>query len=257
MRVSIPMSWFFAALAAVTLSTAAVQAQVKAAVQVPAKVAAESDPRADLVADLGLAAQLAAFGNGDLNELSGLPKDFRSPEALVAAGTIMLRAHKLTGGQQVDANAEVMEDGKAVPAAGKASTLLDEAKALYDTARAQAEGKQLADLEKQIKVEMDKLNKEERPAVGGPRVISRTIKSGKKHNINIAFEPNSPATVAMQGTGTTQFEVVGPRGNVLWHSKGAWGVYNWNTGTGRNDKDITIRVINRGGPDVAYTIRTN
>ncbi len=73
--------------------------------------------RADLIADLGVAAQLAAFGNGELNAQSGLPKDFRSPEALAAAGTMLLRAHKLTGGQQTPAG-EVTEDGKAVAATG-------------------------------------------------------------------------------------------------------------------------------------------
>lgn len=86
-----------------------------------------------MIADLGVAAQLAAFGNGELNAQSGLPKDFRSPEALAAAGTMLLRAHKLTGGQQTPCG-EVTEDGKAVAASGNATSLLDEAKLLFDSA---------------------------------------------------------------------------------------------------------------------------
>lgn len=212
--------------------------------------------RADLIADLGLAAQLAAFGNGELNAQSGLPKDFRSPEALAAAGTMLLRAHKLTGGQQTPAG-EVTEEGQPVAATANPSSLLDEAKLLYDSASALAEGAQKAALDKLIKSELENLKKEERPAVGGPRYISRTVRSGKKQEVHISFEPGAPASIAMQGTGTTQFEVVGQGGRVLWHSKGSWGYYNFVPGQGGGSRNVTVRVINRGGPEVSYTIRTN
>lgn len=60
----------------------------------------------------------------------------------------------------------------------------------------------------------------------------------------------------MRSTGQTQFEVLGHGDNVLWHSKGSRGFYNWHTGRG-GLRDITVKVINAGGPPVAYTMVTN
>ena len=98
-------------------------------------------------------------------------------------------------------------------------------------------------------------------ARGDPRkvVLARAdvIVKGGKHTINIPFEKNAPATVSMRGTGQVQFEVLGPNGKVLWHSKGSWGFYNWHTGRGAGEKDITVKVTNRGGGPVSYTITTN
>lgn len=209
---------------------------------------------AKIVADLGVAAQLAAFGNGELNEMSGMPKDFRSPEALVAAGIIMVKAHKATGGKLSDSKVEVMEEGgKEVAAEGKSRTLLDEANDLFDTARGMVKGDQAALLEKQIK---GALSEESRGASGGPRVINRTIQSGKTHNLKIDFEPNAVACITVRGAGKTQFEVIGPGGKTFWHSQGNMGVYTWRTG-GAGDRHITVKVINAKGPAVAYTVITN
>lgn len=212
----------------------------------------DAEKTADVVEQVALAAELAAFGRGEMAEATGL-KDFKSAEALVAAGGILLRVHKQTAGKVKASDAKVTDDnGAAVAADGAANSFGAEAEALFDEARALAKDK--TTIEAQIK---QASLVPERGAVGGPRVINRTIQSGRKHVINIPFEANSPASVSMRGTSTTQFEVVGPRGNVLWHSKGAWGYYNWNVGRGGGEKDITVRVINKGGPPVAYTITTN
>ena len=223
--------------------------------QKPAEKAAEkteAEKTADVVERLALAAELTAFGRGELADATGL-KDFKSPEALVAAGGILLRAHKQTAGKIKPSDAEVADDdGATIPEEGAATSLADEAAALFDEARALS-SKDKAALEAQIKQAQ---TVPERGAVGGPRVITRKIKTGKTHNLKIKFEPNSPASVTMRGTGQTQFEVVGNGGNVLWHSKGTWGFYNWHTGRG-GVKDITVKVINRGGPPVAYTVTTN
>jgi hypothetical protein len=212
----------------------------------------EAENSADLVEELATAAQLTAFGRGELAEATGL-KDLKSPEALVAAGAIYLRAHKATGGKFKPSDAKVEDgDGKAVAEDGKAPSLSEEAEALFDEARALAT-KDPAGLEALIK---QAKAVESRGATGGPRVINRTLKSGNTHTLHIAFDPNSPASIAMRSTGKTQFEVVGPKGAVLWHSKGNWGFYNFHTGRG-GQKDITVKVINKGGPAVAYTVTTN
>lgn len=212
----------------------------------------EAEKSADLVEELATAAQLTAFGRGELADSTGL-KDFKSPEALVAAGAIYLRAHKATGGKVKPSEAKVEDgDGKAVAEEGAAPSFAEDAEALFDEARA-LPSKDKAGLEALIK---QAKSVESRGATGGPRVINRTIKTGKVHTMHIPFDPNSPASVTMRGTSTTQFEVVGPAGKVLWHSKGSWGFYNWHTGRG-GVKDITIKVINKGGPPVAYTVTTN
>ena len=207
---------------------------------------------AELVEELGTAAQLAAFGRGELADATGL-KDFKSPEALVAAGAIYLRAHKATGGKLKPSDAKVEDsDGKPVAEEGKAPTLAEEAEALFDEARALAT-KDKAALEALIK---QASSVESRGATGGPRLINRTIKTGKTHNIQIAFDPHTPASVTMRGTGRTKFEVLGNAGRVLWHSQGTWGFYNWHPGNG-GLRNVTVRVINSGGPPVAYTVTTN
>ncbi len=237
------------------LAVAVVTALLSQSVMVFAQAKAEpteAEKGADLIEELATAAQLTAFGRGELADATGL-KDFKSPEALVAAGAIYLRAHKATGGKVKPSDAKVEDsDGKAVPEEGAAPSFADDAEALFDEARALST-KDSAAIEALIK---QAKSVESRGATGGPRVINRTVKSGKNHTIHIKFDANSPASVNMRGTGTTQFEVVGPAGKVLWHSKGSWGYYNWHTGRG-GVKDITVKVINRGGPPVAYTVTTN
>lgn len=212
-----------------------------------------SDTRgvSDVVQDLGLAAQLAAYGRGELNELTGL-KDFKSPEALVAAGGITLRAHKETAGKIRPSGAEVTEEGKAVEEKEIETSLESDADALFSEAyEMAADKKAIESTIKQAKLITT------RGAVGGPRVINRTINSGRTQNIKIEFESNSSASVAMRGTGKTKFEVIGANGNVLWHSQGSFGTYTWHVGGKNARRDITVRVINSKGPQVAYTIITN
>lgn len=213
----------------------------------------DAEKSAELVEELGTAAQLVAFGRGELGDATGL-KEFKSPEALVAAGGIYLRAHKACGGKMKKSDAKVEdEDGKAVEEEGKAPTLEEEAEALFDEARA-LPTKDSAKIEALIK---QAKTATERGAVGGPRAINRVVKTGKVHTLHIPFEANSPATVTMRGTGKTQFEVVGNGGQVLWHSKGTWGVYTWHTGGRGGMRDIKVKVINKGGPPVAYSVTTN
>ncbi len=246
MKTGFSKKWLAAAMVAVLLSSSTV------AFTQGTTEATEGEKSADLVEELATAAQLAAFGRGELADATGL-KDFKSPEALVAAGAIYLRAHKATGGKIIPSEAKVMDtDGKAVVEEGQAPNLAEEAEALFDEARA-LPTKDAAALEALIK---QATSVESRGAISGPRVINRKIQTGKTHNIEIAFAPNSPASVTMRSSGKTQFEVIGNGGKTLWHSKGTWGFYNWHPGRG-GLKNVTVRVINKGGPPVAYNVTTN
>lgn len=246
MKTGIFRNWLATAMVAMLVSSSPVAfAQAKAEPTDGEKCAA-------LVEELGTAAQLVAFGRGELADTTGL-KDFKSPEALVAAGAIYLRAHKATGGKTKPSEAKVEDsDGTVVAEEGKAPSFADEAEALFDEARA-LPSKDKAGLEALIK---QAKTAESRGASSGPQVINRVIKTGKVHNIQIAFDPGAPASVTMRGTGRTQFEVIGAGGRTLWHSQGSWGFYNWHPGNGGH-KNVTVRVINKGGPPVAYTVTTN
>ena len=211
-----------------------------------------ADEKAQVLDDLELASQLTAFGRGELGDVTGL-KDVKSPEALIAAGGILLRIHKRTGGKMLPLKAEVTdESGTPVAADAVEPSLEEQAEALFDEARglSTANSKAIEAAIKQAKLVP------ERGAVGGPRAISRRIGSGKVHTLKIDFESQQFAKVHMQGTGVTQFEVVGQNGKVLWHSKGNWGFYHW-TPVGRDSRSITIKVINKGGPPVMSSVQTN
>jgi hypothetical protein len=211
----------------------------------------EAEKTAEVVEQIALAAELTAFGRGELAVATGL-KDVRSPEALVAAGGILLRVHKQTAGQIKALESKVVDDAdQAVPEESTHLSFADDAASLFDEARAMAKDK--AAVEAQIK-QAESVT--ERGASGGPKVISRTVKPGKTHKVDIAFEPHTPATVTMRGNGKVKFEVVGPGGKILWHSQGSWGVYHWQPGKA-SERGITIKVVNSGGPPVSYIVTTN
>src|SRR5205814_1229889 len=92
--------------------------------------------RADAISDLVVASNLAAFGRGDNGELTGL-KGVKSPEALVAAGSILIRVHKMTEGKTETPDIKPTDkDGKPVKADEvKTASYEAQAEALFDEAR--------------------------------------------------------------------------------------------------------------------------
>lgn len=212
-----------------------------------AKVETAAEETSGVVEQIALAAELAAFGRGELADATGL-KDFKSAEALVAAGGILLRIHKQTGGKTSPADAKVMDqDGQAVAEeSGAAESLADEAAALFDEARA-LPSKDKAALEAQIKQAQTVTA---RAGGLGPRVVSRTIVTGKAHTIHMAVRPHAPAVV-VHGTGKTHFQAIGPGGKVVWHSHGPRGVYHPNAAG-----NVTLKVFNNG-PVAKYKVIGN
>jgi hypothetical protein len=217
----------------------------------PARSQQTAEPTADersaeVVESLALAAELTAFGRGEFADATGL-KDFKSAESLVAAGGILLRIHKQTGGKAAPGDATVSdEQGKEVAEiSGDVQSLADEAAALFDEARALPVKDQAA-LEALIKQAQTVTA---RAGGVGVRVVTRTIGPGHAHTIRLAPKPNT--VIAVQGAGRTHFQAIGPGGNVVWHSHGPRGVYN---GPG---KDVTLKVINKDGPVAKYKVFAN
>lgn len=239
-------SFVIAAIAASAL-VVGVQAQNKEADE-------RAEKRAEAVNQIGVAAQLASFGRGELAEASGL-KGFKSPEALVSAGGILIRVHRMTGGKFATLEAKVTDDKKEVVKEEATRSLADQADDLFTEALAMTNKDNKAKVEALIK--MAKAEGEERGACGGPRVKSCVVPSGGYHECVIAFEPGQPASVTVNSSRTVKLVVIGPGGQELFHSNpGRSHTYNWRT-AGKKLRDVTIRIVNQAGPAAPYTMTTN
>lgn len=225
----------------------------------------EETQQSKVLSDIAAAQQLIAFGRGELGEETGLTS-YKSPQALIAAGGILLKVQAATSGKLATINSPVVDgEGAEVPAGTDKVDFAADAEALFAEALSSVKDRQrqragLEALIQEAKTSASAyaatLPKETRGAVGGPRVIKRVINTGKTHNIKISFEAGSNAEIRLQGTSKTKFEVIGPKGKVLFHSMGSKGMYSWNT-SGRGIREITVKVMNDAGPPVAYVIVTN
>lgn len=217
--------------------------------------------RADAINDLVLAANLAAFGRGETGDLTGLKKTIvKSPEALVAAGGILMRIHKLTEGKIETPDLKPTDkDGK--PITGDVVKAVDyktQAEALFDEARALAGKDKAKAIEALIK---EAQTQEVRGAVGSPRIISRNIAPGANHSWKIPFVAGAPAAISITSTGQSrlQMEIVNDGGGQLLNVRGTNSNYSWTTAATKDGhpRTITVNVTNTGNNPTSYTINTN
>lgn len=210
------------------------------------------------VAELATAARLIAFGRGEMADKTGL-KNYKSPESLVAAGGILLRVNSAIGGKIETPDLKPTdENGKPVEAeAAKVANLEEEAKGLFDEARAMVAGNKdrAASLEALIK---EASTFETRGAVGSPRAISRTIRSGAVHVWRIPFVTRSMATVTFRSTGRSElhFAIEDQPGATIFSRNGTSASHSWLTG-GPGPRNTTVRVRNVGRFPTTYTVYTN
>jgi hypothetical protein len=228
----------------------------------PAPVDAQETKKVEAVNSLSTASQLASFGRGELDSETGL-KGFKSPEALVSAGGILLRANNAFGGKVEALDAKPTDEaGKAIDSkTEKVNSLSDEANALFDEARALVAGdkKKSAEIEALIKQAQKIDTLESRGAVGYPRALQGTLAPGANHWYKIPFVPGLPASVAMRSTGTSRlrFVVTGPGGNQLFSLVGPTAYYNWMVNRDNQPRMITITITNTGKNVAAYQLFTN
>jgi hypothetical protein len=232
----------------------------------PAKSKEKTDDqatrKADAVGDLAKASSLISFGRGEMAELTGL-KDYKSPESLVAAGGILLRAENAFGSKMDPLGVEPTNDaGDAMKSEdAKVPSLKKEAEDLFDEARAMviSDKAKLNSLEMLIKQASEMKTGEERGALGYPRAVQKVIPPGAHHFYKIPFFPGAPAAVAMRSTGTSKlnFEVLGDNGNRLFHIKGAFAQYQWFPARSKQPRIITINIHNIGNATAVYQMITN
>lgn len=223
----------------------------------------DAEDRAGVVEDLGLAAELVAFGRGLSCEATS-PKNAKSPEALVLAAGILWRAHAVTGGKAAELDVTPTdESGKAIDAKPeKLKSLKEQATDLFDEARAMAgeanDKTRTAALEAMIKREQ--ASEPNRGSVGGPKRVAMAIAPGATQKFKVAFVGGLPAAVALQGNGSSNLKItithVG--GNQLFSLKGVAARYAW---VPVRDKDgakwYDITVSNVGKAATAYILATN
>jgi len=223
----------------------------------------DATKRAAILADIAFAADLAAFGRGQGAEGTS-PKDFKSPESLVLAGGILMRAHKATAGKAGTIDAKPT-DAKGNPIKGdavKTPSLAEQADALFVEAEAMAV--ELKDKSRATAIEAlikrEKATEADRGGVSGPSRITRTLNPGETHTYPVAFIGGQPAAVAMTSSGPPkiQFDINHVGGNSLFSLKGQNANYNW---TPARDKDgtrkFTITLTNLGRNPTVYTLISN
>ena len=219
----------------------------------PTKAEMESAARrGKMVEDLVTASRLMAFGKGEFAEASGL-KDFQSPEALVAAGGILLRVQKGSGGfEAVNEKGEMVKDGKTADLTKQADELFKDARNLVKGDKARAS--EIEALIKQAQTIEDK-----RGAVGKPRSITKVLKPGESVEITIGFVPACEATVSYVCAGgpKQQCEIIAPGGKTLYDNTGRDGSHTWTTVHDDKKRMITIRLTNNGTAVHTVTVTTN
>ncbi len=236
---------------------ALVFAAVAAAVSMQPPLAGQdkkAETTANLVADLALAAQLADLGRGGFNERDGLSTKTASPEALVTAGALLLRTHKLTGGKMGAIEDAPKEGGKAAAAL----PLDKQAEALFDEARAAA-GTNSKAIDSMIDTVMKR--DYDRGSVGGPRSVTRTLNAGETHTYNFNFFGGQPAAVSMTSTGPAriQFDLNHAGGASLLSIRGLHANYNWTPAGGKKDgvRNFSVTLNNTGNRPTTYTLNKN
>ncbi|MCE9568085.1 MAG: hypothetical protein K8U57_39285 [Planctomycetes bacterium] len=223
----------------------------------------DATKRASILADIAFAADLAAFGRGQGAEGTS-PKDFKSPESLVLAGGILMRAHKATAGKSSTLDAKPTDE-KGNPIKGdavKTPSLAEQADALF--VEAEAMGVELKDKSRaatlDAMIKREKASEADRGGIGGPNTITRVLQAGETHTYPVAFFSGQPAAVAMTSSGPAkiQFDLGHAGGAGLFSLKGHNANYNW---TPQRDKDnvrrFTIKMTNLGNKPTTYTLTTN
>jgi hypothetical protein len=219
--------------------------------------------RAEVVADIGMAATLAAYGRGEACEAT-TPKDFKSPESLVLAGGILLRADKVVGGKMADLDVKPTDEkGKPIEAkVEKSKSLKELANDLFDEARAMVatggDSARTKAIEEMIKRE--EKSEPSRGAVGGPQRATRVLMPGETQTYTLKFVGGVPAAVAMTSTGPAkiEFNLSHVGGNSLFTLKGLVAQYNWVPTRDKNGmRMFTVTLRNLGKNPTTYVLTTN
>jgi hypothetical protein len=210
--------------------------------------------KADAISDVVTAYKMADFG-----------RESKAPEALIAAASLLRKAHAGRAGRMEALDAKPVDD-KDAPVQGetlKPKDLDQEANDLLDEASGLAAGdpKQSAAVEALIKTARARkygAEKMTRGALGGPKWVSRPIAPGQAHVYNIPFVTGVPAEIGIKSTGAAPLRCkMSIGGYVHFEQVVKFGEYGWVPKPDAPVKTYTIRIANVGSRPTAYTLLTN
>jgi hypothetical protein len=212
----------------------------------------QDELNAEVVTCIAAAGELKEFG-----------EKYKAPEALIAAGSMLLRANAATKGKLEKLDAEVTdENGKKLDVpAEKEQTLKQQAADLFDQALTMgAKGVDLQGLIKAAKgrkyPEPPVKTTKERGVVGGPKRISRAISAGAAHHYSIPFHSHQVGTVLVQSDHPVRFVVRQANKGVLTSSIVRNGNYSWRPSSGGGTTLITVEIHGTGNL-AHYTLVAN
>jgi hypothetical protein len=208
--------------------------------------------KADAISDVITAYKMADFG-----------RETKAPEALIAAASLLKKAHAGRAGRMEALDVKPVDDKDAAVQGEtlKSKDLDQEANDLLDEASGLAAGdpKQSAAVEALIKAARErKYGKVTRGAYGGPKWVSRPIAPGESHVYNIAFVSGVPAAIGLKSAGAAPLRIkMSIGGYVHFEQVVKFGQYEWVPKPDVPLKTYTIRIANVGGRPTAYTLLTN
>lgn len=210
--------------------------------------------RAEYVDDITTAHELAAFAD-----------KFKSPEAYIAAASLLLKVEAQSKGKMGELPKEVTvigADGKEkTERVGAAVKLSAQAMEWFDSARGVADASIAKEVEVLIKAAMkreyvDPADKDikERGKAGGPANMRRTIKPNDTQVIKWTFKANQWAAVGMTSGSPLGIKIVGPNGGEMFSLRGARAVYRWMP---KNDMTVNIRIHNGTNGPTTFNLTSN
>lgn len=201
-------------------------------------------------------------------QLADVGKRLKSPEAYLAAGSLLLQLEartKASGFGTLNVKPTVLDD-KDQPVAGarvetqKALPLKDMAEDHFDAASALgAELKLGKALDEAIKLAKTRpYDTGARGALGGPqRLVGVVLLPGQTHEYPLRFAPPAAASIGYTSSGPVRFSFSGP-GSVSFSGKDVAGRFNWVPPANADGKLYKVTIRNPSGKAaVAYTLLTN
>jgi hypothetical protein len=189
-------------------------------------------------------------------ETAALGREGKAPEALVAAGGMLLRSKWLAGNpEQLKGDVEDKDGTKVKEPAEEVKTLDKQADELFDAALEMAQDTAQANALKAVIDATKKRYAKTRAAVGGLKQAVRTIGAGRQHTHTVQMFSGMPAAVAFQSNHSVRFEVFEPGIGKVFDLVGTNGRYSW-TPRGRGTKPIKI-MIHGLGSGATYRLVAN
>jgi hypothetical protein len=195
--------------------------------------------------------------------LAEIGQKYKSPEALIAAGTLVRRVNARTEGKfgQLTAKVTVLDEkGNPVPNARietvKTTSLDDLASGYFDAASALA-------IELKTSKEVDALIRaaktrtfEGRGAYGGPQLVTRVLGPHESHRYEFEFDEHSLAAVGFEATGNCRWELRNGE-HRLFELTSFNGQYGWVPEREHRGRHYEFTVRNEERRPVTYRLATN